>query len=117
MRSMVKGYVAKAFNMIGDLAENVVLSSSSASGFNYTTGEAVASTPITHNLKAVVEFVKKKDSNTLIAKLLVMAKEVELISDLDAFDKVTIRGIVYRVIAPSLNDGYTVTISATKETV
>lgn len=117
MRSMIQNNVQKAFNIIGDLAETIILSSSSSSNFDYSTGEAVVSTPLTHNLKAVVSYKTKKDTTTLLVELLVMTKQIEMITDLDAFDKVTVRGIEYRVISPSLNDGYTVVINATKETI
>jgi hypothetical protein len=114
---MVQSNVQKAFNLIGDLAETIILSSTSSSNFDYNIGEAVVSPPLLYNIKAIVNYSKKKDSDTIVVELLVMTKDIETISDLDAFDKVTVRGIEYRVITPSINNGYIVTISATKETI
>jgi len=117
MRNLIETNVNKAFKIIGDLKESVVLSSSNATGFNYTTGLPNVSTPSLHTLQAVVTFKKKKDSNSTIVELLIVSKQITAITNLDTFDKVTVRGIVYTIIPPWVDNGYTTTFIASSEVI
>lgn len=120
LRSTVKGYVRKAFSLIGDLAENVDFINSGSTSFSYTTGLPVLATPVTHSLKAVVLKEVMLDTNKTITKILVDTSLLETagITSLDVFDKVTVRGVTMNVVHLKDSDysisdnGYTTTLYA-----
>ena len=114
MRTLVKNNVANAFKLINDLKETVLLDRAGASSFDYTTGSVVETPTIARELKAVVTYKRKKDTNALLVEILVMTEEIESIADLDVFDKITVRGVQYNIVPPLIDDGYTVVINATR---
>jgi hypothetical protein len=123
MRSMVKSYVRKAFDLIGDLAENVTFINNNSSGFDYATGLPIDSGATQHTFKAVRIEKTMQNGNINVTKLLLMTEQFALagIADIDVFDKVVVRGEVLNVIhSPTesmrnKDNGYTVTVYASAE--
>jgi hypothetical protein len=123
MRSMVKGYVRKAFSLIGDLAEDVVFIDKSTSGFDYSTGEAIVPAAVQHTMRAVVIKETLKDTNVSVTKLLMMTEQFDNagIISIDTFDQVIVRGHTLNILhskdkANSISDnGYTISIYAVQE--
>jgi hypothetical protein len=125
MRSMVKGYVRKAFSLIGDLAEDVQFVNSGNAGFNFSTGGVVPIAATTHTFRAVVLKEVLKDTNLSVTKLLLMTEQLDKanITSIDVFDKVVVRGTTLNVVRlseasqQSSDNGYVVTIYAALEDV
>jgi hypothetical protein len=125
MRSMVKGYVRKAFSLIGDLAEDVQFVNSGNAGFNFSTGGVVPIAATTHTFRAVVLKEVLKDTNLSVTKLLLMTEQLDKasITSIDVFDRVIVRGITLSVIRPKeggsqpSDNGYTITLYAALEDV
>jgi hypothetical protein len=107
--SLIKSQVKRAFSSIKDLAKTVTLSQSSNAGFNFTTGEVGTVTTTTKTVKAVIINKKRKDDvNAAIeTEMLINAADLD---DPTIYDTVTISGVVWNMITPYNNDGYTITI-------
>jgi hypothetical protein len=110
MRSIVKGYVRKAFALLSDLAEDVNFIISGSTGFNYSTGLPGLVTPVTHTFRAVVLKEIVLDTNKTITKILVSTQLLEAagITSLSVFDKVTVRGITMDIVHAK-DDQYSIT--------
>ena len=123
MRSMVKGYVRKAFALIGDLAEDVKFIDSGAVSFDYVEGVAVKSDPKETVMRAVVIRKILEDTNLSITKLLLMTEQFDLagITSIDTIDKVVVRGHTLNIIHPKgrgpNDNGYTINLYASQEDV
>lgn len=113
-RSLAINSTRKAFSLLKDLTEDVVLSSKTASGFDFGSGAAVLSAASTSYIKAII-VTEKQDKNPSKAgaqasasgsSLRVMFKAAD-VADLSVYDTVTTRdGRIWKMVAPFSNDGY-----------
>ena len=108
----VKNAVRRAFNTAGDLVDNVVLTQTTDSGFDFATNQVKTPVVSSKALKALFVTTRKRDS-TLQASFLLRSEDI---TDVTIYDTLTTsKGVVWRMIAPYVNDGFVMTINVTKE--
>lgn len=111
--SLVKGQVKGAFAAVKDLAKDVVLTSSTPTGFNFGTVAVTAGATATKTIKAIIVTKKRKKredgspETAVITQLLMNAADVD---DPTIYDTVSIGGVVWNIIPPYENNGYTITV-------
>lgn len=120
--ALIADKVKLAFTMIGDLAVDIVLSQTKTTSFNFGTLAAVKTTPVVSTVKGVITKIDRKrasgerltiaETNTVSVKLTFL--EVDVV-DLTNYDTATIAGVVWNLVGPYENNGFTVSVTATKE--
>ena len=117
MRSMVQSGVRKAFRLIGDLAIDLEFTDRNTSGFDFATGSAVMLPESIKIIKAVIVAKQRKDPSAAVVKdsvsLSVLIK-TEDFEDPDQYDSFKYNGIVYTIVKPIINNGYTIRMDAVK---
>ena len=110
MRGKVTRYVDLAFKLVGDLADEIILTSNAASGFDFSTGQPTMGIATTRVIKGIVEKVKKESLGSYELSVVCKASEV---GDPSIYDRATVRGVSYSIITPkraekqeSRSDGY-----------
>jgi len=114
--TLIKQQVRLAFAKIGDLAISVTLIQRDAASFNFGTGAASSTAPVTTTVKAVREKIKRPDGgaqepNTVKAVLLFSSEDV---SDFSVYDKATFESKDWVVCHPVENDGYTTKVTMSR---
>jgi hypothetical protein len=107
--SLIKKQVKRAFAAVKDLAKDVVLTQSPPSGFDFATGEATIPAATTKTVKAMV-VVKKRKGDVNAAPMTELLMNAEDVSDPTIYTTVTIEGIIWNVVPPYKNDGFTITV-------
>lgn len=119
MQGALKSAVSAAFAAVGDLKIRVSLVLKDTSDFNFNTGKAVASAPITKSVDAILMKKTKskgsKDLNTTSSSFLLL--QAEDIDDPNQYDKVIINGETWRFVNPVDNNGFTIRARITREAV
>lgn len=116
-RNLVEKQVAQAFKQAGDLTKTVVISQKSSASFDFSSLVAEATEVSTLTLKAISLGQKKSGltgngSSPFVERLLVLSKEFK---NPNIYDTVTVDGVVWNIVHPTSDDGYTTTIRITKE--
>lgn len=120
-RQLVEKSVRMAFRKIDDLGINVVFRSNKAEGFDFETLSADVTAQQVLNLRAIQLKSAKKSrsednmavvSSTIEAKLLMISKDTP---SLNSYDTVEFDGYTWNVVHPIDNNGYTVTVTVTRE--
>jgi hypothetical protein len=115
MRVLVKNAVKQAFAAIGSLAREIEFVQKESSAFNFSGANTVRAEVVT-TIKCVdVETKRKKsDSPNAIAtkSLLVIEEDV---SSLDTYDSVRIDGVVWQIVHPIDQNGYTTTVEVVRQ--
>ena len=111
----IKKQARNAFRLVGNLAENLELQQKDATGFNFATQQTVETTVATKIVKCLP--VKRtrdpnKEPNTITKTVMFLSEDV---SDLTCYDKVVYQGFTWSISLPSIDDGYTTTISLKRE--
>ena len=112
-KALVNSNVTLAFNLIKDLAEDVILVKSSDNDFDFETATASEKTVNISTKAVVIKDAKKSKAHNAI-KRQVMFKTRNL-GDLTAYDRVMIEGKEWRFGPMINNDGYTVLAEVYRE--
>jgi hypothetical protein len=118
--SLINGQLKKAFTLMKDLVDVVVLSHSTAT-FNFATGTVTNGAAVDKSIKGLL-ITKKRQStsrnqqelgNTKATSYIFQAQDL---SDPTIYDTITLaNGDVYRMVPPYENDGFLITVNVTKE--
>jgi hypothetical protein len=108
LKGKITAAVNLAFNAVGDLAETVVLSTSSEVSYNFATG-AKSETPATSSVIAIVTTSEEGPTDNAVEapRKEVLIKEVDL-PDPSLFNKVTISGKEHSVLFYKASPGLVV---------
>jgi hypothetical protein len=107
--NFLKGKVRQAFKAAKDLVKDVTLSTRTATGFDFGAGTATMSATTTKVVKALI-VEKSRKTDTSIAAYTELLMVSEDIGDPTIYDTVTIDGIVWNIVPPYKNNGYTITV-------
>lgn len=112
-KQLVEGNVRKAFNLLKDLAVEVVFTRKNGQAFDFGTADVTTTLAPTVIAKVVVvETVKVKERNTVRKTLMFKSKDV---GDIKTFETVTLDGVVWNIGEVPKNDGYIVMVNIFKE--
>lgn len=108
-KAIIDSNITLAFNLLRDLAEDVVLNKSSDNNFDFSTGEmAVDRNKKDIAIKAVVIEDNKSGNGTLNAIKRQILFKTRGLGDINAYDKVIISGNEWNFGPMINNDGYTI---------
>jgi len=117
-RVLVERYVRLAFQKVGTLAKDILFSSKQSNGFNFSTGVATVTLANPVSVKAIQLKAKKPKREEGIAlstksiELLMISKDAP---NMDSYDIVTVDGVAWNIVRPIVDDGYLITVEATRE--
>jgi len=113
-RASIQQKVRAAFNQVGDLASNAILTQKDSSSFDFATQTTVKVTQPSKAIKVILinEGRDKSDSNTITAEVMILSENV---SDLTYYDTIVINGITWTIGTPSFNDGFITTVKVKRE--
>jgi hypothetical protein len=113
-QQLVDSNLNKAFNLIKDLAIDIVLTKKPDPSFNFGTGTAEFSPSQTTNTKAVLIDLKKnaQDRNTVVKQLMLKSKEV---GDITRYSTVTIDSTVWNISDIPKGDGFILLVNIYRE--
>ena len=123
LRNLAESSVKKAFNAVKDLALDVVLTNSAATGYDFATAEAVMSATTTRPVKGIL-IEKKQGRGRASAEGVQTGSSVSLqmlfkatdVPEPSIYDTITTSdNRVWRMVPPYTNDGFLVTVSLAKE--
>lgn len=113
-KGLINTNVARAFNLLKDLAEDVTLSKKTDNTFDFSTMTATETVATAIPTKAVVTDSNKSslEKNSLTKIMLLKTQDI---GDISLYDKVSYKSASW-VIGPSiLSDGYVTIVEVTKE--
>lgn len=114
-RNLVNTNVARAFNLVKDLAEEATLTKKATSSFNFATGQAEVTTDAPVVTKAIMTELRNSSGDFNASRRLVMLKTAE-VGDIKAYDTVTMAGVTWKVSPDNiLSDGYVTTVEVYRE--
>ncbi len=116
LKALVKSQVRNAFKIADDLLIDVVLSQKANTTFDFNTQESNTSAPSTKTVKALFKS-KSKDknnepTNTIKGSLLINSEDID---DNIVYVTARIDGILWNLVVPYQNNGYTTTIDIARE--
>jgi len=111
--SLIQGNISKAFNLVKDLAENVVLVKKSST-FDFNSGAVKSSTDLNVSTKAIIldSVQSSKEHNTVKQTAMLMVRDI---GDIKAFDTMIIGSNSWRLGAVIKSDGFITTVEVFKE--
>lgn len=91
-RNLIQSQVNNAFNLIGDLAENIMFTNNSVSEYNFETGDTTEVTGSQVTIRGVVSKMSKdvNDNTMIVAELTLKTSDVSTI-EIDNYDAITFR--------------------------
>lgn len=117
-KGTVQRNVRKAFLLLKDLTREVILSKSVVGDFDFSVGTPIVGANSTLVVKAVMVDVKKKsgakEQATSVEKSFIM--NAEDIPDIGGYDRITDGAVVWNIVPPYVNDGYTATVNVVRST-
>lgn len=114
-RATVSAQVARAFRMVGDLADDVTLRSSTASGYDFSTRTPSVTGPVSKTVRAILvqDKAPARPSSTLNRTVLLRAEDVPTP---DVYDEVVIDGVAWRIVPPYEADRFLITLRLARQT-
>ena len=112
-KTLINSNVRKAFNLVKDLAEDVILSKKTASEFNFSTGEAKLTIENIPTKAIITSSDKSAKETNIIMK--VMLLKTQDIGDISAYDVVTIGAIPWKIGPLIESDNYVTVTQIYKE--
>ena len=112
-RKLVEAKVKQAFELIKDLAQNVVFTTKVSSEFDFESG-LTTSTVVNRTIKVVVIDNKKKTSERNTIQKTFMAKTAE-VGDMKLYEAVTFGGLVWKIGEVTHNDDYVTIVDVYRE--
>jgi hypothetical protein len=113
----IRSNVKRAFNMIGDLAQLVTLSSQANSGFNFATNAVTTTTTTTLVIKGFLIEKRKNPSDKLDATIqssfLFNAEDLPNPAMYDTIT--TAANVVWKIVPPYKTDDFLITINVARE--
>lgn len=111
--ALVDSNLNKAFNLVKDLAVDVILVKKTKSEFNFSTGEAEASsTSITTKAIFIEEKKTSKDVNSSVKQVMLKTKSV---GDLTLFDTLQAGAVIWKFTNILKSDGYITIAEVSRE--
>lgn len=115
--SLVKKQLNLAFtSRLGNLVDEVVFAQSQSASYNFGTNAVTQGSTNTVTIKGLLSSRRRNlpdsGTNALMLELMFQAADI---SDVTIYDTVTINGVLYNVVLPYTNNGYTVTVEVTRE--
>jgi hypothetical protein len=114
-RNLIDAQVRKAFTLLKDLAEDVVLTKTTSSDFNFGTGEASITSPAPVVTKAVIVDSKKKSKDRNTTEKLVLMK-TQYTGDISLYDSFSYKNEVWKFGDIISNDGHITVATVFRET-
>ncbi len=112
--AMLTSQVKKAFNILKDLAVDVVFNAKPVSDFNFATGEVVSGATSSVVTKAVITKSSKASSKTNVVSRDALFKSAD-VGDVTLYSSVTHDGEVWNIGETIFNDGYLVMLTLFRE--
>jgi len=113
--NLIKKNVASAFKNIGDLGLDMAFNQSVVTGFDFGSNAPVK-TSTTKTIKGIVIKTEKLTSvsggNTITSTIIINSEEID---DISLYDTLTINSVVWNIISPITDNGYTIKLTATRE--
>jgi len=95
---LIQDNVKNAFNVIGDIAEDITFTNKNVTSYNFTTQSVVSSTDVSFTVKAVIESQYRTNDDTPRLECKIMIDSANLDSKLiDNYDNVVIRGKTWKI--------------------
>ena len=104
-QALIDANLNRAFNLIKDLAKDIVLTRQTNPNFDFGTGTAKFGTPVTVATKAVIIEDKKPNDNRNTIKRQMMLKTKE-IGDINQYTTVSINNETWNIGDVIKNDGF-----------
>jgi hypothetical protein len=95
-KSLVHSNVRKAFNLLKDLADDVILTKKSSTGFDFGTGEAVLAEAPSVTTKAIVTEMTTSQGDKTAKKKMVLLK-TEDVGDITSYDTLTTNSETWKI--------------------
>ena len=104
-KSLIEKQLVKVFNLVKDLASDIVLVKKDNVQFDFNTGKASQGAQSTIATKAIVTDIKKqsKDRNTIEKQIMLKNAEV---GDLNNYSSVVLENITWNMGPIQKNDGF-----------
>jgi hypothetical protein len=115
--TLVRGSVKKAFNLLKDLAVDVIMTSKSNTGFDFSTNsvgtvalssKTIKAIPVSKTIRATAELPSSIQNSFLF--------KAEDFQEPNIYSTITvIGGSTWTIVPPFNNDGYTVSVNVVRE--
>jgi len=112
-KALINSNVNKAFNLIKDLAEEVVLNKTVTSDFNFTSGD-VKSTVSAISTKAVITDSNKESEKHNVMKKIALLKTQD-IGDISAYSSIVLNGNNWQIGPLIKSDNFVTVVEIYKE--
>ena len=114
-RNLIDSQVRKAFILLKDLAEDIVLKKTTDATFNFGTGEAAITSPAPVVTKAVIVDTKKKSKDRNTSEKVAILK-TQFVGDISLYDSFTYRNSVWKFGDVISSDGHITIATVFRET-
>lgn len=112
-KGLVKSNVRLAFSAVKDLGDDVSFSQSNPTGFNFATNGLAGATPVVTTIKGIrLETGRDDDTNKITSKWMFKSEDL---GDPSIYDSFTVDGVIWNIVHPYVDNGYTIELSANKE--
>lgn len=106
-RALIQANVASAFNIVGDLAETVTLTTTAPGSFNLATGTRTEGPAVTDTVKAVVGIADRDtDGDAISANIILSIPSHTISTPLSEYTTVTRPGNVLWDVVEYVDDGF-----------
>ncbi len=113
-KSLINSNLVKAFNLVKDLAEDVVFVRNNVTGFDFGTGQVESTASQNLIVKTIVIDSEKKSKEHNANKKHVMFKTKDL-GDVTAYDHLLINGVIWKLGPVVKNSGFIILAEIYKE--
>lgn len=113
-KNLINNSLNRTFNLVKDLAEEVILTKRNTADFDFETGQLTSSTTTTLTIKSVVIDIKKPSSDRSTVSKQLLFKTIE-VDDINQYSTVQIKTDVFNIGEIVRNDGFVSLINIYKE--
>lgn len=112
-KRLIEAKTRQAFELVKDLAQDVVFTRKTNSDFNFGTGLEESDSKSVKT-KVIVSDNKKKSSERNTIRKTLMAKTAE-VGDMKLYESISFNGLVWKIGEVSKNDGYVSVVDVYRE--
>lgn len=112
--ALINAQLDKAFKLVKDLADDVLLTKKSGTSFDFSTLAVAHATSATVPTKGIFTDKVKKSSDQTKASSTMLLKTKD-VGDISLYDSLTVNGETWRIAAPIAKGKFTVLVNVLKE--
>jgi hypothetical protein len=112
-KALINKNIKMAFRLIGDLAEEVILTKKLTSDYNFTTQTAAETTQNITTKAVITDADKESEDHNVMKKVMIFMTQD--INNITAYDTITANSVIYKIGPLIKSDTYLTIVEVYKE--